>query len=206
MKRFSIASLALASLLAAAPAAMADDFNFTFTSQSTTGVVPDIYAYGTLTGSQIGSTGVWDITSGDIYLASDTLAVTGSGTLAASGWEETDNELTPGATGMTPYIDTGGLLFSIDGLYVNLYSDAEFAGAGTFSYTIFEQVGAPPDIGVDALLLPTGGTDTGYSNEFALTSGTATPEPPSVLLLASGMLALALLAFRTRRAGAEQNL
>jgi hypothetical protein len=202
MIRYSIAALALVSLLAAAPAAKADDFNFTFTSEATTDGTPNIYATGTLTGTEVGSTGVWDITSGTIDLTSNFLAVTGSGTVSADSWDGNDNQLTPGATGLTPYIDNGGMLFTIDGTFVELYSIplAEFAGPGTFSYGIVEEGVDVPAVGIGDAPLSSGPLyDT--TDEFALTSGTptVTPEPPSILLLASGLLALAFFAFRKPR-------
>ena len=59
MKKYSIALLALASAIAISPVAKADTFNFDFVGQNGS----DFVAQGTLDATEIGSSGLWNITS-----------------------------------------------------------------------------------------------------------------------------------------------
>jgi hypothetical protein len=200
MNKFTLAALALALVLAASPAAKADDFNYTFTSESTTDTV---YASGTLTGTEIGSTGVWQITSGSIDLTSNFLATTGSGVIAPGPWDGNDNLLTPGATGLTPLIDNGGMLFWIGGKFIDLYSIplGVFAGPGTYSYGIVEE-GTPAPTFAPSITPLSSSSLYGTQDELVIASSSSpsvTPEPPSVLLLATGLFALGFFALRKPR-------
>jgi hypothetical protein len=183
MKKFSIALLALAASFAATPAALASSFAFTFTTPGF-GVI----ATGSLTGTEVGSTGVYDITSGfvDLVLDGTTLA---SGSLTGTGMDGSDNMLTPGAAGVNPLVSFGGLSFDIDGAFVNIYSGDQtlgegFLGTGSLTYGI--QDGTPCLGVVDDL-----------NGELTMATTTAAaPEPSSLLFLGTGFLALAFLAFR----------
>ena len=81
MKRFYLASFALVAALAITPAALADDFSYSFTS------VGGVEATGTLTGTDAGG-GVYDLTGGTILVvnlpaAGNPADDTGSGDLMA---------------------------------------------------------------------------------------------------------------------------
>jgi len=182
MKKFSIALLALAASFAATPAALASSFAFSFNSQDF-GVI----ATGSLTGTEVGSTGVYDITSGILNLVEDgTILATGS--LTGTGVDGSDNMLTPGAAGVDPLISFGGLSFDFAGAFVNIYSGDQtlgegFLGKGSLTYGI--QDGTPCLGVVDDL-----------NGELTMANTASAPEPSSLLFLGTGFLVLAFLAFR----------
>ena len=188
MKKFSIALLAVAASMAATPAALASSFAFNFTTPGF-GVI----ASGSLTGTEVGNTGVYDITSGFVNLVEyGTILATGS--LTGPGVDGSDNMLTPGAAGVDPLVSFGGLSFDIDGAFVNIYSGDQtlgegFLGKGTLTYGI--QDGTICDGIVDDL-----------NGELNMASATA-PEPSSLLFLGTGFLGLAFFAFRKMKPSNE---
>jgi hypothetical protein len=175
MKKFSIALLALAAALAVTPAALADSFYFTFASSS-------VNANGTLVGTEIGSTGVYDITGGTINILNGVFSgPAGSGAFDAAtnpSYGNDDDLYLSGWSTYGTYVDHGGLLFTVDGELVNLWAgDNNYPGT---SYSLSYG---------DGIFYP--GTMT----------VSATPEPTSMLLLGTGLLGLAFVGYR--KAGAS---
>jgi len=202
MERFSLVSLALAAALAIAPSASADEFNYTISGQ-------DFAADLTFTASQMQGqaqgvdliTGVsgWfnDPDSGLVTMSSSNpaTAISANGATASnyadSGLSEYDNLLYTTETG-DGILDWGGVLFSVGGYQLNIFSDSDNGGAGYFYWTDngathwSDPIPSPLD---DAA----GGSGTPPPASGNLTSA---PEPGSLLLFGTGLLGLAAVLFR----------
>jgi len=148
MSKFSLVSLACVTALAISPIALVgQETNFTFSYNDGTFI-----ATGNLTGTEIGSSGVYDVESGTIDVTSDaTGLITGSGVLepnpSAPGCCYTytnlpnnggtyltiDNLLTPGAN---PQLDDNGIAFLVGSTAANEQQVAIWAN-GPSQYTVF---------------------------------------------------------------------
>jgi hypothetical protein len=192
MKKFALALLALATALAITPAAMADDFNFDFTSAGSNTNGSYVLAFGMdLIGNEVSHTATsvtYLITSGNLLSVSGTESLfSGSGVLAPVSTDGSDNLLTIGLG--DPFVDFGGMSFLVGSNYLNLWSPwngGTFTGSNTNDYGIDE---GPASTG--AIVYHTDG-NLSVSNE----TPTPTPEPSSLLLLGTGLLGLAFVAFR----------
>jgi hypothetical protein len=190
MKKYTIALLALATALAIAPALLADSFNYTFTDGS-------VVATGTLTGNKVAA-GEFNITSGTISITGS--AIDGSGIFVPV--LPNGNFYTGGGTILTftPLPDTD--------LFIGANPQIDNNGAFTFDITS----GAGDGNGI-ALWSNSPGNYGGFGgnwtfNDFgggasfdATQANAVTPEPSTWLLLGSGMIGLALVAFRKPKPG-----
>ena len=177
----------LAAAFAAAPVALADSFNYTYTQGGVT-------ATGILTGNSV-SSGVYDITSGTINLTDLSNAnIDGSGILVPI--PSNGNFYTGGGT-ILSFLPPWN-----SNLYPNQNPEIDYYGAFTFDLTSGAGNGSGVYIGAigandyqifagnwDIANLDGGGT-------FSTTPVSPTPEPSSLLLLGTGLLGAAGIARR----------
>jgi hypothetical protein len=165
LKRLSIVCLAWAAAFAITPMAQASTFAFSYTAPG------GVSGSGTLTGTYgpgyvviTSGTGTFDdgVNSGSISLISNPNVPNSS--VSPSGYFAYDDLLSPGASD-GEVLDINGLLFSFDGMELNLW----------------EQGAA----GMDGWAESNG--NSGYGEL------TVTPEPGSLLLMGTGLLGLAVV-------------
>jgi hypothetical protein len=207
MKGFTLALLALATALAISPVALADTYDFTISSSGDNGS-------GVITVAQQGSTDVYEVTGiigtfSDATLGLTNAAITGlvtasydsanptfypgTGT-ASDSYPAVDNLFYPNgdAPGVSfdgftfpanGQLDAWGILFSVGGDWVNIAGN----GGGDNGYAIAAWPSDMTSILEGSTLVPV---------SF---DATVTPEPSSLLLLGTGLLALAFLLFRKNK-------
>jgi hypothetical protein len=233
MKKYAAVLLTLAGALAVSPIASADSFNFNFSGPVNTsfGANPGTISFGTIFITAVtGPDGGWDITSisGNYSNTGDGLTGTlslypgnGSNESALTDTFDTEsydnvfypNDNAPADPGAGPkqyvggYFDDQGLLMTLtDGS--SLY-EVEFYGDATpTDYFVQESIqGCNPatantPTNQEACFLD---ETTGTSALWEPSPGnlSSTPEPGSLLLLGTGLLGLAFIAYRKQLPGAR---
>jgi hypothetical protein len=174
MQKITILCLSLAAVLFLGPAAKADTYSYTISSATLNGWID--FAVTPLVGGNYGIDNVWgDLNSADFHGSFTSTTIGGypseSNHLYGGGCcqFEVDNVLYPGSN---PVLDWYGVFFADGGHLVNLWG----TGSGTYAWGDDGSFGNP--------------------NQINPITMTPTPEPGSLLLLGTGLLGLATLAFR----------
>ncbi len=181
MKKFSIALVALATALAVAPTAMADTFYFNVSAVGT----PSLSVGGTLTGNAL-SPGVFNIYGGNMTLNGMSGTVISNptpGLVSAITTPQGPYSYDDVLTLSPPYVDSTG------GLLLFLLSNGGELELWSIGNTVYWNEFIPS---ADTWVIPL----TGNEGDPVSFNVSTTPEPSSLILLGTGLLALAFLAFR----------
>jgi hypothetical protein len=193
MRKWPITFFALAAALAIAPPAKADTFDFSFTDGAVSGS-------GTLTGTYEGAGSPWLITGctactfddgddgGSVTLIPNPAGPGGSSTVGSGPTSITYDDLLDLFQVSGSYLDNEGLLFGFDdGDYVNVFFAYSVGGTSTVYYGWYDSPQGDGDYS------PGSGSFTITSYDI---SASETPEPGTLPLMATGLLALAFMLLR----------
>ena len=179
MKKFSLALLAMATALAIAPAALADTVTYSTASDwvNTSAISFTGISSATVGAPTYSSLGTFALSGGSATYTNTPFDLTITQTVPSSGGGTFTSTISGTVTGNS---SSAIVTFNQDYLTIGTttYTLTEgIAGSGTYSYTLNGDTGSPGSTTVEADIK-------------------VTPEPSSLLLLGTGLLGLAFVAFR----------